>query len=198
MSSTLRRDLVELNAEFIGLAADGLDLGLAPGVQLRVADLDDDGRRNLAALPFALFGMGFEEEGAWTTLLSPCVRDLEPGYIAARAPAERFALLALSTLRTCLRMASRDTSAWIGLPSGTRRRLARLEIGLLPPVAACAAPRLRARRVLCEATWARLVDAVASRDQRQLVILAALGRQWSIRRSLGIKSAVAGTHGFRR
>ncbi len=197
MSITFRRDLAELNGEFIDLAADGLDLGLAACVQARIAGLDDDGRRALAAVPFALFGLGFEEESAWTTLLSPCVRDLEPGYIPAMAPAERFALLALSTLRTCLRMAGRSTSAWIGLPPATRRRLVALEIGLLPPVAACAAPRLRARRVLGETTWARLVDAVAKRDQRQLVILAALGRQWSIRRSLGIKSAVAGRHGFR-
>jgi hypothetical protein len=198
MSITFRRDLMELNGEFIGLAAEGLDLGLAAGVQQRIADLDDGGRRDLAAVPFALFGLGFDEEGAWTTLLSPCVRDLEPGYVAARAPAERFALLALSTLRTCLRMASRSTSAWIGLPPGTRRRLATLEIGLLPPVAACAAPRLRARQVLREPTWARLVDAIANRDERQLVILAALGRQWSIRRSLGINSATVAAHGFRR
>jgi hypothetical protein len=198
MSITFGRDLAELNAEFIGLAAEGLDLGLAGPVQQRIAALDEAGRGALAAVPFALFGLGFEEEGAWTTLLSPCVRDLEPGYVVARAPAERFALLALSTLRTCVRMAARSTSSWIGLPPATRRRLATLEIGLLPPVAACAAPRLRARQVLHETTWARLVDAVADGDQRQLVILAALGRQWSIRRSLGIKTATAGAHAFRR
>lgn len=198
MSITFRRDLAELNGEFINLAAAGLDLGLPAVVQERIAGLDEDRRGDLAAVPFALFGLGFEEDGAWTTLLSPCVRDLEPGYVAARAPAERFALLTLSTLRTCLRMASRSTSAWIGLPPGIRRRLAALEMGLLPPVAACAAPRLRARRVLRETAWTRLVEAVANRDERQLVILAALGRQWSIRRSLGIKSAIAGTHGFRR
>jgi hypothetical protein len=198
MSITFGRDLAELNAEFIGLAAEGLDLGLAAPVQQRIAALDEPGRHALAAVPFALFGLGFEEEGAWTTLLSPCVRDLEPAYVATRAPAERFALLALSTLRTGVRMASRSTSSWIGLPPATRRRLAALEIGLLPPVAACAAPRLRARRVLHETTWARLVDAVADGDARQLVILAALGRQWSIRRSLGIKPATAGAHAFRR
>lgn len=198
MSITFRRDLAELNAEFIGLAADGFDLGLAAPVQQRIARFDAAERRALAAVPFALFGLGFEEEGAWTTLLSSCVRDLEPGYVAARAPAEQFALLVLSTLRTCVRMASRSTSSWIGLPPGTRRRLAVLEIGLLPPAAACAAPRLRARRVLHETTWTRLVDAVADGDERQLVILAALGRQWSIRRSLGIKAATVGAHAFRR
>lgn len=198
MSITFRRDLAELNAEFIGLVAEGIDLGLETTVRERIAALDAAGRRTLAAVPFALFGLGFEEEGAWTTLLSPCVRDLEPGYAAARAPAERFALLALSTLRTCVRMASRSTSAWIGLPLATRRSLAALEIGLLPPVAACAAPRLRARRVLHVTTWARLVDAVTEGDERQLVILAALGRQWSIRRSLGIKAATARAHAFRR
>lgn len=195
--NTLRQDFTELNHGFLGLATSGLEVGLRPSVQERIASLGEQGLHALAGLPFALFGLGFEEEGAWATLLSPCVRDLEPGHIPARAPAERFALLALSTLRTCLRMAARSTSAWIGLPPATRQRLVALEIGLLPPVAACAAPRLRARRVLGEATWARLVDAVAKRDQRQLVILAALGRQWSIRRSLGIKSAVAVAHGFR-
>lgn len=195
---TLRHDFTELNQDFLGLAVNGLEVGLAPIVQERLAVLGERGAQALARLPFALFGLGFEEEGAWTTLLSPCVRDLEPRYTAARAPAERFTLLALSTLRTHLRLLPRAVSAWIGLPPATQGRLATVEIGLLAPVAACAAPRLRARRVLREALWLRLADAAARRDRRQLALLAAWGHQWSIRRSLGIKTVTAGRHAFRR
>lgn len=197
-NGTLRHDFTELNQGFIALAVNGLEVGLAPVVQERLAALGERGARSLARLPFALFGLGFEEEGAWTTLLSPCVQDLEPGYIAARAPAERFTLLALSTLRTHLRLLPRAVSAWIGLPPAMRSRLATVEIGLLAPVAACAAPRLRARRVLHEPVWLRLADAAARRDRRQLALLAAWGHQWSIRRSLGITTVTAGRHAFRR
>lgn len=195
---TLRHDFAELNHGFLGLAANGFDVGLAPAVQQRLAALGESGAQALAGLPFALFGLGFEEEAAWTTLLSPCVRDLEPGYTAARAPAERFTLLALSTLRTHLRLLPRSVSAWMGLPPATRTRLASVEIGLLAPVAACAAPRLRARRVLREAIWLRLADAAARRDRRQLALLAAWGHQWSIRRSLGLTAVAAGNRAFRR
>lgn len=195
---TLRQDFTELNQGFLGLAADGCEVGLAPVVQQRLASLGERGLQALAGLPFALFGLGFEEEGAWTTLLSPCVRDLEPGYTAARAPAERFTLLALSTLRTHLHLVPRAVAAWIGLPPATRGRLAAVEIGLLAPVAACAAPRLRARRVLREPVWLRLAEAAACRDRRQLALLAAWGHQWSIRRSLGLKAVAAGGRAFRR
>jgi hypothetical protein len=159
--------------------------------------LRPDRSRVLAALPFALFGLGFEEEGAWATLLSPCVRDLEPGYASSRAPAERFTLLALGILRSHVRHTPQAVSAWMGIPPPMRSGLLRLEIGLLAPVAACAAPRLRARRVLRETTWLRLLEAAERGDTRQLALLAALGRQWSIRRSLGISAASRSTRAFR-
>jgi hypothetical protein len=196
--NTLRRDFTELNHGFLGLASSGLEVGLRPSVQERIASLGERGLHGLAGLPFALFGLGFEEEGAWATLLSPCVRDLEPAYAAARAPAERFTLLALSTLRTHLRLVPEPASAWIGLPPPMRSQLVAVEISLLAPVAACAAPRLRARRVLREAVWLRLVEAAAGRDRRQLALLAAWGRQWSIRRSLGLNQVRAGSRAFRR
>lgn len=196
--NTLRQDFAELNHGFLALAVSGLEIGLAPAVRERIAGLCPEAQEALAGLPFSLFGLGFEEEVAWATLLSPCVRDLEPDYAAARAPAERFTLLALSTLRTHLRLVPHTVSAWIGLPPPMRSRLVSVEIGLLAPVAACAAPRLQARRVLREAMWLRLADAAARRDRRQLVMLAAWGRQWSIRRSLGLKQVAAGTRAFRR
>lgn len=195
---TLRQDLAELNEGFIALVQDGLDAGLTPALRARMERLRPDRARVLAALPFALFGLGFEEEAAWATLLSPCVRDLEPGYARARAPAERFTLLALGILRSHVRHTPHAVSAWMGIPPLMRRGLPQLEIGLLAPVAACAAPRLRARRVLHEATWLRLLEAAERDDTRQLALLAALGRQWSIRRSLGISVTSSTARAFRR
>ena len=197
-TKTLTQDLAELNEGFIALAQDGLEVGLTPALRARVQQLRPERRRVLAGLPFALFGLGFEEEGAWATLLSPCVRDLEPGYANSRAPAERFTLLVLSILRSHVRHMPQAVCAWMGLPPQMRNRLLQLEISLLAPVAACAAPRLRARRVLREGTWLRLVDAAERDDARQLALLAAQGRQWSIRRSLGISATSRATRAFGR
>lgn len=188
-ANALSRDLAELNESFLELVAGGTDAGLAPAVLARLRALDPALRPSLGQLPFALFGFGFEDEADWAVLLSPGVRDLEPAYTLADSRVERFSLLALTTLRGFAHSAPHNVSAWIGLPEQTRLRLAALELGLLGHVAALATERLRGRRSIREPEWLRLLDATERRDARQLKVLAGLGKQWAIRRSLGIELA---------
>lgn len=186
-SATLCRDLAELNEGFLELVAQGPDVGFSPTVHARLAAFGRKPRRRLAGVAFALFGFGFQEEAAWAPLLSPGVRDLERVY-AARDPAvECFTLLALSALRGFMRTAPRRVSAWIGLPPETGVQLAALEIGALGPVAMLAAPRLRGRLAPRASLWHRFIDAAERGDERQLAVLAALGQQWTIRRSLRLE-----------
>lgn len=192
------RDLAELNMGFLELIAAGSDAHLPINVLAGLRALDAPKRHRLGALPFALFGFGFEEETFWARLLSPGVRDLEPHYPSQEPRVERFTLLALTALRGLARIAPQATSAWIGLPEATRHKLAELEIGLLAPVAVLAAPRLRGRLSLREPIWLRLVQAAERDDLEQLRLLAALGSQWTIRRSLGIGLTRARPRSFRR
>ena len=192
------RDLAELNMGFLDLLAEDVDAGLPDCVLRRLRVLDRPMRSRLGEVPFALFGFGFEDEAAWSVFLSPGVRDLEPGYAASDAPLERFTLLALTALRALLRVAPRPVAAWVGLPPPTQLRLSEVEIGLLAQVAMLSASRLHARRKLRDAVWLRLIEAAEHNDIRQLRLLAALGRQWTIRRFLGIQAAAPAARGFRR
>lgn len=196
--TVVARDLAELNEGFLELVADGLESGLSGAVAARLRRLDSTSRRRLGAAPFALFGFGFEDEAAWAGLLSPGVRDLEPGYRSCPPEVERFTLLALMALRSCVRTAPRSVAAWIGLPNDTRKRLATQEISSLGLVAPLAAPRLRGRLAHRDVFWLRYIDAAASNDEPQLKVLAAQGRQWTIRRSLGLSQTLQPARGFRR
>jgi hypothetical protein len=197
-ATAVGRDLAELNEGFLELVAQGPDAGLSAGVVARLRALDRVPRRRLAAAPFALFSFGFDDEAAWAGLLSPGVRDLEPGYRPCEPSVERFTLLALTVLRGFVRTAPRSASAWIGLTPATRARLATLEVGALGFVAPLAAPRLRGRLAPRTVFWLQMIDAVEHHDDRRLVLLAALGKQWTIRRSLGLSLPSQPVRGFRR
>lgn len=192
------RDLVELNEGFLVLVLAGSDAGLAAEVLARLRTLDGAARLRLASVPFALFGFGFEDEAAWADVLSPGVRDLEPALHAGEPSVERFTLLALTVIRGFARTAPRRVSAWIGLTPGTLARLAALEVGTLGLVAPLAAPRLRGRLAPRKGLWLRFVDAIEHDDARQLALLAALGKQWTIRRALRLSTPPQPVRGFRR
>jgi hypothetical protein len=194
----LGRDLAELNDGFLELVVRGSDAGLPACVRERLRGLGKVPRRRLAAVPLALFSLGFEDEAAWAGLLSLGVRDLNPAYHACEPPVERFTLVALMALRGLARTAPQTASAWIGLPPETRSRLAATELGSLSLVAPLAACRLRGCFASREAIWLRLLDAAGSRDERQLGVLAALGKQWTIRGSLGLSAPSQPVRGFRR
>jgi hypothetical protein len=187
-----------LNEAFLDLVGRGTDAGLPPGVLAELRTIGPDTRQRLASLPFALFGFGFEDEAAWARLLSPGVRDLDPGYVSGEPAAERFTLLVLTVVRGMARDAPESVSSWIGLPAGTRTRLDKLEIGALGIVAALAAPRLRGRLPGREPLWLGLIDAAARDDARYLRLLATQGQQWTIRRCLGLENPMAPSRGFRR
>lgn len=197
-SDVLARDLAELNAGFLALVTHGANTGLPDDVVWHLREMAPDARRRLAAAPFALFGFGFEDEAAWGRLLSPGVRDLDPGYVSQEPNAERFTLLALTALRGLVRAAPRRVSAWIGLPPGTRARLAEVEISALGSVAAYATPQLHGRFPAKHYLWHRIIDAAAHADDRDLRLLISLGKQWTIRRCLGLQSPGAPVRGFRR
>lgn len=197
-NDALARDLADLNAGFLALVGHGVHAGLPDDVARRLRELAPQVRIRLAGTPFALFGFGFEDEGEWARLLSPGVRDPEPDYLSREPPAERFTLLALTALRVFLRTAPRQVSAWMGLPTETRMRLAEVEIGDLCAVAARAAPRLHGRFLARKYLWHRIIDAAVYGDERDLRLLISLGKQWTIRRSLGLQSACATMRGFRR
>jgi hypothetical protein len=194
----LARDLAELNEGFLELVGRGADAGLPPRVLADLRAIGPGTRQRLAALPFALFGFGFEDEAVWARLLSPGVRDLDPGYVSGEPAAERFTLLALTVVRGMVRTAPESVSSWIGLPAGTRARLDKLEIGTLGIVAALAAPRLRGRLPGREQLWLGLIDAAARDDARHLRLLATQGKQWTIRRCLGLETPIAPSRGYRR
>lgn len=193
------RDRAQLNAGFIELVAQGATTaGLPPPVLATLRTIAPPAQQRLATLPFALFGLGFEDDSEWARLLSPGVRDRYPAYVSREPLVERFTLLVLTTLRASARLAPHSTSAWIGLPATIRSRLEELEIGALGVVGALAAPRLRGRLAGREEWWLRLVDAAERNDERQLRLLAALGTQWAIRRCLGIEAPAAPARGYRR
>lgn len=192
------RDLAGLNEWFLELAAGGLEPGLPCEIVGRLQGLGGLPRRRMSSLPFALFGFGFEDEAAWGGLLAPGVRDRSPAYAACEPAVERFTLLALTVLRGFARVAPDGVSAWIGLPVGTRNRLAEQELGTLAFVAPMAASRLRGRLAHQQAFWGRLIDAAERGDYRHLGMLAAHGRQWTIRRSLGLAAPLQSVRGYRR
>jgi hypothetical protein len=192
------RDLAELNDGFLRLVSRDASAGLPDTVRARLRVLEQDAQARLAAMPFALFGFGFEDEDAWARLLSPGVRELEPRGQLPLPPVERFTLLALTSIRGLLRADPRSVLNWIGLPPGTGGRLAALEIGSLGLVATLASHRLRGRLAPREVLWLRLIAAAQERDTRQLALLAALGRQWTIRRSLGLAAPSRTPRGHRR
>lgn len=192
------RDLAELNEVFLELVAQGPDAGLASDVVARLRLLDADTRRRLASAPFALFTFGFEDEAAWAALLSPGVRDLELAYQSCDPAVERFVLLALTMLRGLVRATPHSISAWIGLTAQTRARLAALEVSALSQLAPLAAPRLRGRLAGRDAFWLRIITAAERNDHRQLALLTAQGKQWAIRRSLGLAVQSRSVRGFRR
>jgi hypothetical protein len=192
-------DRAELNAGFLDLVAqEATGGGLPPPVLAGLRTIAPPARQRLAALPFALFGLGFEDDAEWARLLSPGVRDLYPAYVSREPLVERFTLLVLTTLRASARLAPHSISAWIGLPGAVRVRLADLEIGTLGIVGALAASRLRGGLAGREEWWLRLVDAAARNDERQLRLLAALGTQWAIRRCLGMEAPAVPARGYRR
>lgn len=197
-SDALAGDLADLNEGFLSLVAQGVDTGLPDDVTRRLCGLAPPARRRLAAAPFAVFGFGFEDEEGWAGLLAPGVRDLEPGYVSQEPLAERFTLLALTALRGYVRVAPHRVAAWIGLPGGTRVRLAEVEISVLCAVAARAASRLRARFPARHALWGRIIDAATRGDERDLRLLSGLGMQWTIRRCLGLGALGRAARGFRR
>lgn len=192
------RDLTALNESFLYLLSDGPGMGLPPRVVGRLLALEAMPRRRLAAVPFALFSFGFEDGPAWTRLLSPGVRELCQQSPLPSPAAERFALVALTCIRSFIRVSPCRVSAWAGLPPDTRARLAGLEIATLRFVAPLAAAQLRGRFLPRDGLWLRLVDACERNDQRQLAILGAHGLQWTIRRSLGLGAPQASARGFRR
>jgi hypothetical protein len=194
----LVRDLAELNEGFLEFVARGGSAGLPDDVARRLRNMAPDARRRLAAAPFALFGFGFEDEAAWARLLSSGVRDLEPAYVSREPLAERFTLLALAALRGFVGAAPHSVSAWIGLPAATRARLAEVEICALATVAARAAPRLCGRFQARQDLWRRIIDAAERSDERHLRLLIALGKQWTIRRCLGLGAGCTPARGFRR
>jgi hypothetical protein len=194
----LGRDLAELNDGFLELIVRGSDAGLSACVCAQLRRLGKGPRSRLAAVPLALFSLGFEDEAAWAGLLSIGVRDLNPAYQACEPPVERFTVIALMALRGLARTAPHTVSAWIGLPPETRSRLAAMELGSLSLVAPLAAGRLRGCFVSREAIWLRLLDAAGNNDERQLGVLAALVKQWTIRRSLGLSAPSQPVRGFRR
>jgi hypothetical protein len=196
--TSIGRELAELNEGFLELVVRGSDAGLAACVLAVLRGLDRGSRRRLAAVPLALFSLEFEDEAAWDGLLSLGVRDLEPAYRIREPAVEHFTLLALMALRSMARTAPHTVSAWIGLPPETRSRLAALELGSLGLVASHASPRLCGCLSSREALWLRLLHAAGKNDQRQLAVLAALGKQWTIRRSLGLSGPTRPVRGFRR
>jgi hypothetical protein len=188
-SRSYTRDLVELNEGFLALVAQGQDAALPGPVLSRLRALDGAARRRLSAVSFALFGFGFDDSAAWARLLAPGVRDLDAGYAQCEVAVERFSLAALMALRGLARTMPESVSAWIGLPVQVRTGLVNLEFGLLPDVAVLAAPRLRGRLPAQELLWSGMIDAALRNDERRLALLAGYGKQWTIRRSLGIHAA---------
>jgi hypothetical protein len=182
-------ELVELNEGFLAMVTQGQDAGLPAPVLSRLRVLDGAARRRLAGVSFGLFGFGFDDSAAWARLLDPGVRDLHPEYAPCEAAVERFSLAALMVLRGLLRTVPERVSAWIGMPPQVRSGLAKLEFGLLPVVAERAAPRLRGRLPGHDFMWTGMIDAALRHDGRRLALLAGYGKQWTIRRSLGIQSA---------
>jgi hypothetical protein len=196
-TTTPRQDLVDLNEAFLVVLADHPEAGAPVWLRPRLVRLEKPQRRRLAALPLALFSLGFEDAQAWERLLSPCVRDeLSGGHAAGGV--ERFTLLALSIVRGLAQLAPRQASAWAGLPPATGTRLAALRLGELAAVAPRAAGKLRPRRAADTEWWLRLVDACQQGDERQLALLGGFGMQWTIRRSLGLAAPGRVARGFRR
>ncbi|HUY84612.1 MAG TPA: hypothetical protein VMU86_08545 [Steroidobacteraceae bacterium] len=153
------RTLRELNLGF--LALDGF---AAP----RLTALPDSGKAAIAACPYALFDLRFDDEAYWLARLGAP----DPGKVAEPSPAAAdvlaFVRLALFYAWHLAASANLRARLVLGMSERTAAAFAGVTVVRLTTLAATEAPNLQPRWPCCEAFWRGLADAAEFADRARL------------------------------
>ena len=140
-----------------------------------------------ANCPFALFGFGFQERAAWSRILDPRVS--EPGispWSTDESDLNQFVLMVLTAVRYLSAQEPRAAAMLYGVPPGLTRRLAAVDLALLPSLVRVTRSRLSIAPTRSPEFWRDLVVASQDGDSGAADAVHALGLQLTMQRALGL------------
>lgn len=194
----LNLDYLELMLAEQATADEGGQLQHLPArVREALAMLPPSARSALAAMPYTLYSLGFEDDTFWRFACDPAAllapMSVRERYAPARAAALHSSFCELALLyawhvATSHRLASRVIYA---MPEGTARRLAAVPLSLLKRIAVNHPGLLMPRWPTNPGFWPDLVRFAASNDESRLATAKLLGNQL-IAAELELASGVAG------
>lgn len=180
----LNLDYLELMLAEQATADEGGQLQHLPArVREALAMLPPSARSALAAMPYTLYSLGFEDDTFWRFACDPAAllapMSVRERYAPARAAALHSSFCELALLyawhvATSHRLASRVIYA---MPEGTARRLAAVPLSLLKRIAVNHPGLLMPRWPTNPGFWPDLVRFAASNDESRLATAKLLGNQ---------------------
>jgi hypothetical protein len=191
LTADLLARIHELNLDYLDLLlaeqAVGDEGGQVQQLPVRVREglamLSPSARRALAAMPYTLYSLGFEDEGFWRFACDPAAllvpMSVRERYAPPRGPALHgsfceLALLYAWHVATSHRLASRVVYA---MPEATARRLTATPLSLLKRIAANHPGLLMPRWPTNPGFWPDLVRFAATSDESRLATAKLLGNQ---------------------
>jgi hypothetical protein len=187
LSAALLARVHELNLDYVELlVSEQMSPGgaaqlqhLPPRLPPMIASLSDSSRRSMAAAPFTLYSLGFEDEGFWRAACAPQTQPLgrrcssgEGGWL--QGPFCELALLHAWHVATCSPLAARMVYA---MPEATAHRLAATPLRQIRRIANDHTELLAPRWPANPAFWPDLVYFAAAGDAQRLRTAQLLGHQ---------------------
>jgi hypothetical protein len=161
----------QANAAFLSLVARRADaesgmFGLPPALAARIAALPTVARRAVAACPYTLFNVRFEDAEFWRDVAGACTDDrrgetLAPGGTVGAGAEATFALKAVFLAWHLVRQGELEAPLVLGMTAAVRDAWLALPLAQLDRAAAAALPELRARWGTHPRFWPQLLDAAA-------------------------------------
>jgi hypothetical protein len=200
-----RRSIDELcaaNRMFLSLLRRRLErvdgvvrLGLEPGCDALVRRLDAEAATQVARCPFALFSLDFQNRAVWRGLLERRVGEPELApWADADSDLAQFLLTVLAAVRYLSSHEPAAASMLYGVAPDLGRRLASVDLALLPGLASDARSRLSVALADAPAFWRDLLLLSGERPGGGVHAVHALGLQLTMQRALGLKRCQAASH----
>jgi hypothetical protein len=168
-------------------ADDAVRFGLEPGCGAMMRRLDTEATSQVARCPFALFSLDLQNRVAWCSLLERRVGepDLAP-WSGADTDLTQFILTVLAAIRYLSCREPCAASMLYGMAPDLGRRLASVDLALLPALASDARSRLSVALADAPAFWRDLLLFAQERSRRGAHAVHTLGLQLTMQRALGL------------